>query len=320
MFLLSLPPHTDGETQFLKLRSSHHPDYMRIVLEGDASVIDKALVYQRGQNILVNFPDTVFSIQSGNTTVAFTKIDANTVMFYPGTFRGLKVFTLKHPTRLVIDVFLKEGKRSVSPRVSPREDKKKTFALKVTTVIIDPGHGGYDSGVVKDNYREKNVVLDIAKKLHTLINKGSSRSRLTRGSDRFMTMDERIQFTNRNEADIFLSIHIGNHSDIVVYVPVITEYVSDIVKSHLSNKGQAGYLVETTMLLNAMKKSVMTEFGHDMITVKALPYSMLSKIEAAALMIELPSFDDAYYIEDLKAEMANMLYKGLYIYEEIKAK
>lgn len=70
------------------------------------------------------------------------------------------------------------------------------------------------------------------------------------------------------------------------------------------------------MLLDAMKRAIESDFGDDMISVKPLPYSILSKIEAAALMIELPSFEDAYYVEDLRAEMANTIYKGLYLYEE----
>ncbi len=320
MFLLFLPFLLYGETYFLKLRTNHHPRFLRIVLEGHEYVINKAMVYQRGRRVHVTFPDTHFSIQTEKMVIAFDKIDRNTVIFHPGDFRGLKVFTLKHPARLVIDVYLREKKKDVPSVISPLRKKKKIEPSKIKTVVIDPGHGGYENGIIKDNYREKNVVLDIAKKLHALINRGSSQSFLTRGSDRFMTQSERMKFANSKDADIFISLHIGNHDNIVMYVPVMTEHFSSIVKPHLANKGQEEYMGETVTLLNAMKEAVVTDFGDDIVSVQPFPYSILSKMEAAALMIELPSFEDAYYIEELKTEMANTLYKGLYIYEEIKAK
>jgi hypothetical protein len=62
------------------------------------------------------------------------------------------------------------------------------------------------------------------------------------------------------------------------------------------------------------------EFGEDMASIQPLPYSIISKTESASLMIELPSFDNAVYAENVKTKMANTLYKGFYIYEEIKTK
>jgi hypothetical protein len=241
-------------------------------------------------------------------------------MFYPGEFRGLKVFTLKHPTRLVMDVYMKE-ERAQRPSVIPApEEKEKVYSVKVRTVVIDPGHGGYEYGLVKDKYIEKNVVLDIAQKLNILINRGSSVSFLTRGSDRLLTLNEKIEIIKQKEADIFISLHIGNHSNIVMYVPMITEQVPDDIKPYLDNRGQENYMDETISMLNAMKEALIADFGEGMVSVRPLPYSILSKVEAAALIIELPSFEDAFYIEELRTEIANTLYKGLYFYEEIKEK
>ncbi|NOZ68593.1 MAG: N-acetylmuramoyl-L-alanine amidase [Deferribacteres bacterium] len=321
IFLLLLPAISRAETYYLKLRASYHPGFLRIVLEGPESVIKRGIVNQKAQSVLVTFPDTDFTINAEKGVIVYRKTDDNAVMFFPGAFRGLKVFTLKYPARLVIDVYKDVSRGNILSPVSPpvkRPEEKPDDALrKVRTVVIDPGHGGYESGMVKDNYREKNVVLDIAKKLRVLINRGSSRGFLTRGSDRFMTQGERVKFANNRNADIFISLHIGDHSGIVIYVPVITGHVPDAVKPYLVNKGQEAYMKRTVALLNAMKEAVMSRFGADSVSVRPLPYSILSRIEAAALMIELPSFEDAYYIEELKTEMADTLYKGLYIYEEI---
>ncbi len=318
--LLMMPSVSSGVMQFLNLRSSHHPGFLRIVMEGHEKVISKALVYQRGKNIMINFPDIDFSIKTENSSLVYSKVDKETVMFYPGQFRGLKVFTLKHPTRLVIDVYIKEQNEKRAPVIPIPEEKDKAYSVKIRTVVIDPGHGGYEYGLVKDKYIEKNVVLDIAQKLNILINRGSSVSFLTRGSDRLLTQSEKIEIIGAKEADIFISLHIGNHSNIVVYVPVVTDEVPEDIKPYLVNSGQGDYMSETISLLNAMKEALAADFGEEMVTVRPLPYSILSKVEAASLMIELPSFDDAYYIKELRTKIANTLYKGLYFYEEIKEK
>ncbi len=106
----------------------------------------------------------------------------------------------------------------------------------------------------------------------------------------------------------------------MIYVPVITEHVPENRRLYLSNPGQEEYMMETVSLLNAMKEAVTADFGEDMVTVRPLPYSIMAGVEAAAPMIELPSFDDSDYVEELKTRMANTLYKGLYFYEEIKEK
>ena len=333
VFLVSLPFVSDGEANVLKIRASDHPEFMRIVLEGKQPLIDAARVYQKTQDIFVKFPGKSFSIEKEKIEIPFAKKDNNSIIFYPGAFRGLKVFRLRHPDRLVIDVYFLDKKKhagltplpdreqkSLPPPFTMPDVKKRKKAVEVSTVIIDPGHGGYDNGLRKGVYREKNVVLDISRKLNDLINRGAFKGHLTRGSDRFMTQLDRAEFANAKAPEIFLSIHIGTRKNMVIYLPVITDDVSDVVKPYLNNKGQEEHIQKTMTLLNAMKEAITVEYGEDMISIQPLPYSILSKTESASLMIELPSFDNYVYVEKLRTKMANTLYKGLYIYEEIKTK
>jgi len=272
-------------------------------------LIDEAIVNQKPQGILVTFPDRDITIQpEGRIKIPYKGIGNDAILFSPGNFRGLKVFTLSHPSRLVIDVYLEKTGQRV-----------KAELLRLKTVIIDPGHGGYESGLIREEYKEKNVVLDIAKKLGALIRRGNTKAMLTRESDLFLPLNERIKFTNVKGADVFISLHIGNHSEVVLYIPVITDSVPDYIRQYLINRGQEEYLDKTAILVRALKEAIASDFGEDMVVVRPLPYSILSKIEAAAVMIELPSFEDAYYIEELKSQMAYTIYKGLYIYEENSA-
>ena len=315
LLIIIWPCYSAGETSVLKLRSSHHLDFVRVVIEGDEAIIENAHVYQRGTDVLVKFPTSDFSIKAENKVIEYRRSDKKNVTFSPGEFRGLKVFTLRHPTRLVIDVHLKVKQSAFLPLVIPKENKD-TKLRKSKTVVIDPGHGGYEQGIRKGQYIEKNVVLDIAKKLEALINRGASQSHLTRRSDRFMSQQDRITYVNDNDADVFISIHVGNHKEMVLYVPVVSGQVSEMVKPYLDNRGQEVYLNESAGLVSAIKEAMLADFGEDMVSVRPLPHGILSKIESAALIIELPSFEDTYYVEELNSEIANTIYQGFYRYEE----
>lgn len=319
-----LPQISSGEEHPLKLRTSYNSGYLRIVLESSEEIITRAIVNQQGQNILVTFPGVNFTIQEEKAAVTYKKKDKDAVMFSPGDFSGLKVLTLKNPSRLVIDVYrdVQKGEKqkdgTSDSAITQAAGPKPASAKKI--IVIDPGHGGFESGIVKDDNEEKKTVLDIARKLGALAEQGSFKSFLTRSSDLFMGQSERVKYANGKGADIFISLHVGNHKDMVIYIPVITEHVSDTMKPYLYNKGQEEYLKKTVALLNALKEAAAANLGNDMVRVKPLPYSILSKVEAAALMVELPSFEYANYNEDFKTLIANTLNKGLYLYEENEAK
>ncbi|MEK7823072.1 MAG: N-acetylmuramoyl-L-alanine amidase, partial [Nitrospirota bacterium] len=127
---------------------------------------------------------------------------------------------------------------------------------------------------------------------------------------------DRAEFANSKDADIFLSLHIGKHRDIILYAPVITEPDPSYIKTFLINKGQEGYTAKTENLKEAIQKTIIEEFGENMVSAKPLPYSILSKIESAALIIELPSFLDAHYDDEFKNKVANTIYKGINLYEK----
>lgn len=85
----------------------------------------------------------------------------------------------------------------------------------VFTVVIDAGHGGHDSGAVgAHGLYEKNVNLQIAKKLATEINREPNlRAVLTRSGDYFIPLRERLRIARKNKADVFIAIHADAHYD-----------------------------------------------------------------------------------------------------------
>ncbi len=80
---------------------------------------------------------------------------------------------------------------------------------KQITVIIDAGHGGTDPGANEGNFNEKDLNLAIAQQVKKLNDNRSIKILLTRNTDQFINVRERVQFAKDNNADLFISIHMG---------------------------------------------------------------------------------------------------------------
>jgi N-acetylmuramoyl-L-alanine amidase len=95
----------------------------------------------------------------------------------------------------------------------------KTKPKGVKTIVIDPGHGGKDPGCNGNVSNEKDVALAIALKLGDLIEKNLKDVKViyTRKTDIFVELEERAQIANRNEADLFISIHCNAASIYATY-------------------------------------------------------------------------------------------------------
>jgi N-acetylmuramoyl-L-alanine amidase len=139
----------------------------------------------------------------------------------------------KLPTKLVIisffvtplkPIILKKEKptpRSDRPVVISHITQKKStllplplhHATRPMIVMIDPGHGGKDTGAIGDMHtKEKDVVLQIAKQLANLINlQNNMRAVLTRNGDYYVTLHNRLVYARKNKADIFISIHADSY-------------------------------------------------------------------------------------------------------------
>ncbi|MEL7833944.1 N-acetylmuramoyl-L-alanine amidase [Fodinibius sp. Rm-B-1B1-1] len=87
--------------------------------------------------------------------------------------------------------------------------------MKFDVVVIDAGHGGHDPGSIGyRNVQEKNIVLEIAKKVGGYINEYMPEVEVvyTRDSDEFIELEERGSIANDAEGDLFISIHCNSHT------------------------------------------------------------------------------------------------------------
>lgn len=123
-------------------------------------------------------------------------IDKN-IEFYHGT----PVIPYTFTYRALAPFFKEEYIESIVPTA-------RISGLPIRNVIIDPGHGGKDPGAVgRSGLREKDVALDIAKRLKSILKTQGVNVTLTRESDEFVSLGQRAAVANRENADFFISIH-----------------------------------------------------------------------------------------------------------------
>jgi len=81
----------------------------------------------------------------------------------------------------------------------------KPFAV----VVLDPGHGGKDSGAMCGGVMEKDLTLDIARRVDRLLDSEGVATLMTRVGDSFVSLADRAAFGNRAKQSIFISIHFN---------------------------------------------------------------------------------------------------------------
>jgi len=106
------------------------------------------------------------------------------------------------------------GETALAAKRDSRGDRSliRALGLKLDRVVIDPGHGGHDTGTIgPTGLMEKDLVLDVARRLGALITQRlGSEVVFTRSDDTFIPLEERTHIANDKKADLFLSIHANS--------------------------------------------------------------------------------------------------------------
>jgi N-acetylmuramoyl-L-alanine amidase len=233
----------DGMGTVKDLRFWSNPNYTRIVIDANRETtydhhllkkdpaIDKPqrlyvdLKESRlGKNIKKRIPindDLLKDARAGQYTH-----DSVRVVVDIKSFKTYKIFSLKDPFRIVIDVWgalADKEPTQQNPYLKLKKNDRlpasalaKQLALGVSRIIIDPGHGGRDYGApgYLKGVHEKDVALQISRRLAKKIGRElECEVFMTRSSDRFLTLEERTAIANTKNADLFISIHTNSHKD-----------------------------------------------------------------------------------------------------------
>ena len=232
-----IEPRGDGPVTVKGLRFWSNPSYTRIVIDADQEtrfshrLLKKDPAIKKPQRLYIDLSKS----RLGEDIQKFVPIndellsDARAGQYTNQTvrvvvdiksFRTYKIFSLKNPFRIVLDVWGQDSDKSVADtRASPERVPSgklppgaiaRQLALGVNRIVIDPGHGGRDFGApgYLKGVHEKDVVLQIAKRLARKVESQlNCDAVLTRTTDRYLTLEERTAIANTQNADLFISIH-----------------------------------------------------------------------------------------------------------------
>ena len=223
------------------VRHWSNPNYTRIVIDTDRdvtythSLLKKDTVQKRPQRLYVDLAQallgkdikTVIPIDDNLLTdvrAGQFAADSVRVVVDLKSFKTHKIFSLKNPSRIVIDIRGHSAKSDQKPTTTVNLPPGKVgvgdiatqLALGVRRIVIDPGHGGQDYGApgYYKGVHEKRVVLEIGQRLARKIRAQlGCEAILTRANDKSLTLEERTAFANIKKADLFISIHTNAARD-----------------------------------------------------------------------------------------------------------
>jgi N-acetylmuramoyl-L-alanine amidase len=194
------------------------PDHTRVVVDLSREARYSTRVLSGPDRVVVlivggSVGDTPRSTPVGDGIVDRVRLNqlhsgAQVVLDLPGplshTVFPLKPYLTK-PDRVVIDVFSGNARRGAGTGAE-------SAASASRVIVIDPGHGGEDPGTLGNGMlREKDVVLDIAKRLAgELRSSGGYDVHLTRDGDYFVRLARRKEIAHKKDADLFISIHANS--------------------------------------------------------------------------------------------------------------
>ncbi len=179
--------------------------------------------------LVFDFPNTQLGIKLKSLAITNPAIkDVRSGQPVPGTLRIVFDITSSFhfeaaanlPSQQVM-VTLETSAKNIEKKPKSQSKRDAIISNKVSSsaenhpliVMIDPGHGGKDTGAIgKSGIQEKNVVLKISKQLANLINHAPHmRAVLTRDGDYYVTLHNRLVLARKNKADIYISVHADSY-------------------------------------------------------------------------------------------------------------
>jgi N-acetylmuramoyl-L-alanine amidase len=237
---ISPPAKSNDSSDPAVLSSLRHytgPDYTRVVIDLSKEVSVKRNRLANPDRLYLDFENTTVkrALLQQNLPVddGFLKqirVGQNTekkarVVLDLKSIETYDIFPLYHPYRIIVDIQGKKVAQESAPAlpeqpVAPPEMAKtntngryslaRQLGLKVGRIILDPGHGGHDPGAMYGRLREKDITLDVAHKLKSILEEEGYVVLMTRSHDKYVPLEERTAFANGNSADLFVSVHVNS--------------------------------------------------------------------------------------------------------------
>ena len=165
------------------------------------------------------------------------------------------------------------------------------------SVVIDPGHGGQDSGVIWGDFMEKNLALEIAFRVQTILEGAGHSCQLTRTRDVTLPIEKRSGVANYYQPRVFVSIHLGGAPSATTRSSVVYIHNSprEPAKKNATQSGKAliswseaqlAYKTQSTRLGQILRQTI-GAIPDNPTLVSAAPLAVLSAVGAPAVLLEV---------------------------------
>lgn len=293
----------------VSLRFSKHEGISRIVFEtADEAFIRNSSVTAEKNQIKVLFPSSLNLKAQGNVDLETSLKGTLYSITVNSPFR-LKVLKLSSPPRLSVDIM-----------VAAKDEGRKPAAVEATgpvitsniRVVLDPGHGGYEVGIVSGDLREKDITFSLARSVEAALLKKNKTVFLTRKADQFLSITDRAIFANQKAPDVFISIHLSMTDNFVIYTSA-AEPASPDAAGELYGlmSRQRRFTEKSRALAEGLGNVLKEEFKRDIIFRK-MDLPLLASVGAASVMVELPV--TVASDQSVKTKIAESLLKGIASY------
>jgi N-acetylmuramoyl-L-alanine amidase len=223
------------------------------------------------------------------------------------------------------------------------------LGLKISRVVIDPGHGGHDQGTQgAKGLLEKDLVLDVSKRVGKLVeDKMGAEVIYTRSDDTFIPLEARTALANEKKADLFLSIH-ANSSPVIRISGVETYYLNfaetkdaiDVAARENANAHESVFELrdlvqkitmhdkaeESREFANRMQTSLFAFSSHEISGsrnrgVKKAPFVVLIGAQMPSILAEIgflsnPREEALLKRSDYRQRLADALFRGVQRYAD----
>jgi N-acetylmuramoyl-L-alanine amidase len=199
-----------------------------------------------------------------------------------------------------------------------------------TTVILDPGHGGRDSGAMCGGVMEKDLTLDVARRVDRLLGSEGIATLMTRIGDTYVSLADRAALGNRVRDSIFVSIHF-NQDNIPVATGVETYYAAHQISAasvlaswlpFLSSRSASNSpKPESQSLAGFIQEALVTRTRSVDRGTQARQFFVIANVTSPAVLIEggfLTNKDDVSKLvsEDYRDQLAAAVARGIFRYRE----
>lgn len=183
--------------------------------------------------------------------------------------------------------------------------------MKFSTIIIDPGHGGYDYGIYVKDIKEKELNLVIAKDLAAMLQKKNLKVFLTRKVDQTSLLGERINLSSSKAPELFLSIHATTSDKFVLTTAAADESTTDAeIRPYKLSARQNRHLDKSRAAAKAIASALKAEFKTETI-LREISLPILTSVDAAAVLLEYPLTAQKTYDQKERDRLINALVKEL---------